>query len=84
MEDHPKFYGLATVGAKGQIVIPSEARKTLNIKSGDKLVIISGPAHQNKMISLLPVDDFSKFLNKFEKHIFTVKKELSKKSSGKR
>jgi hypothetical protein len=36
------------------------------------------------MISLLPVDDFSKFLNKFEKHIFTVKKELSKKSPEKR
>jgi AbrB family looped-hinge helix DNA binding protein len=84
MGNQPKFYGLATVGAKGQIVIPSEARKTLNIKSGDKLVIISGPAHQNKMISLLPVDDFAKFLNKFEKHIFTVKKELSKKSSEKR
>jgi AbrB family looped-hinge helix DNA binding protein len=84
MEDYPKFFGLATVGAKGQIVIPSEARKTLNIKSGDKLIIISGPANHSKMVSLVPVDDFTKFLNKFEEHIFTVKKELSKKSYQKR
>lgn len=80
MEEHPKFFGVATVGAKGQIVIPSEARKTLNIKPGDKLVIISGPAHHHKIMSLIPADDFSKFLNEFEEHIFTVKREFSKKS----
>lgn len=36
-----KFWGSATVGSKGQVVIPSEAREVLNIKEGDKLLIIS-------------------------------------------
>ena len=32
--------GTATVGAKGQIVIPAEAREKLNIHPGDKVFIV--------------------------------------------
>ncbi|HEX6258521.1 MAG TPA: AbrB/MazE/SpoVT family DNA-binding domain-containing protein [Candidatus Saccharimonadales bacterium] len=39
---HVTFYGTATVGAKGQIVIPAEAREKMNITPGDKLFIIGG------------------------------------------
>ncbi|MCM8814171.1 MAG: AbrB/MazE/SpoVT family DNA-binding domain-containing protein [Candidatus Omnitrophica bacterium] len=49
----PKFYGKVPVGTKGQIVIPAEARKSLGIKSGDQVIIISGPPHHQKMISLM-------------------------------
>ncbi len=34
-----KFYGTATVGEKGQAVIPAAARKAMNLKKGDKLLI---------------------------------------------
>ncbi|MCE5323527.1 AbrB/MazE/SpoVT family DNA-binding domain-containing protein [bacterium] len=34
------FYGTATVGDRGQIVIPSEARKELDINPGDKLLVV--------------------------------------------
>jgi AbrB family looped-hinge helix DNA binding protein len=34
-----KLYGTATVGTKGQIVIPADAREELNINPGDKLYI---------------------------------------------
>lgn len=37
-----QFYGTATVGEKGQIVIPQEARKNLKLKKGDKLLVF-GP-----------------------------------------
>lgn len=37
------FYGSATVGERGQIVIPSEARKRLNINSGDKVLVMGHP-----------------------------------------
>ena len=36
------FYGSATVGTKGQIVIPAKLRKDSNIKSGDTLIFICG------------------------------------------
>ncbi len=35
-----KFYGSATVGTKGQIVIPAKLRKYSNIKPGDTLMFI--------------------------------------------
>ncbi|MBN2240813.1 MAG: AbrB/MazE/SpoVT family DNA-binding domain-containing protein [Dehalococcoidales bacterium] len=35
-----KFYGSVTVSERGQIVIPAEARKDFNIKSGDKLLVL--------------------------------------------
>ncbi|OGL22388.1 hypothetical protein A2707_03640 [Candidatus Saccharibacteria bacterium RIFCSPHIGHO2_01_FULL_45_15] len=36
-----KLYGTATVGTKGQIVIPSDAREELNIQPGDRLYILN-------------------------------------------
>lgn len=38
-------YGMVTVGERGQIVIPAEARRELGIKPGDKLVIMRHPIH---------------------------------------
>ena len=32
-----KLYGTATVGTKGQVVIPADAREALGIASGDRL-----------------------------------------------
>ena len=38
----PELFGSATVGERGQIVIPAEARQKLDIKPGDKLVFFGG------------------------------------------
>jgi AbrB family looped-hinge helix DNA binding protein len=38
-----KLYGTATVGTKGQVVIPAEARAELGIASGDRLYVIGSP-----------------------------------------
>ena len=35
-----KYAWTATVGEKGQIVIPKQARELFNIKSGDTLIIL--------------------------------------------
>lgn len=34
-----KLYGTATVGTKGQVVIPADAREELGIKPGDRLYV---------------------------------------------
>lgn len=34
-----EFYGSVTVGERGQLVIPSEIRRTFGIEAGDKLLI---------------------------------------------
>lgn len=33
------FYGIVTVGERGQIVLPKEAREQFNIRPGDKLMV---------------------------------------------
>lgn len=48
-----KFWGSATVGSKGQLVIPAEAREGLGIKEGDKLLIVS-PANGESIVVVKP------------------------------
>jgi AbrB family looped-hinge helix DNA binding protein len=46
-----KLYGTATVGTKGQIVIPSDAREEMGINSGDRLYVVGSP--EGKFLGLL-------------------------------
>ena len=43
MVEQSAFLGVATVGAKGQIVIPADAREAMNIQEGNKVVVLRGP-----------------------------------------
>jgi AbrB family looped-hinge helix DNA binding protein len=38
-----KLYGTATVGTKGQVVIPANAREELNVQTGDRLYVVGSP-----------------------------------------
>ncbi len=55
-----KLYGTATVGTKGQIVIPCEAREELNIQAGDRLYVVGSP-HKN-FIGLLKEEALEHFI----------------------
>ncbi len=48
-----KFVGISKVGEKGQIVIPAEARKMFNIKSGDSIIVL---CDKERGIALLKAD----------------------------
>jgi AbrB family looped-hinge helix DNA binding protein len=45
--EHPRlnefFYGSVTVGERGQVVIPAEARKESGFEAGDKLLVFRHP-----------------------------------------
>lgn len=62
----PYFHGVATVGERGQIVIPAEARKLLNLKKGEKLIVFSG---EKGMIALAKVSELREKINKLSKLI---------------
>ena len=72
-----KVYGAATVGERGQLVIPSSLRKDLEIKSGDRLMIFA--KIDRKMISIMREEDFSDFLQKASKIISKLENEVPKK-----
>lgn len=37
------FYGSVTVGERGQVVIPAQARRDHGIAPGDKLIVLGSP-----------------------------------------
>lgn len=41
-----KLYGTATVGTKGQVVIPADAREELGIAPGDRLYVVGSKEMQ--------------------------------------
>ncbi len=50
-----KLYGTATVGTKGQVVIPADARNECSITPGDRLYVI-GLSHHYHAIGLIKED----------------------------
>jgi AbrB family looped-hinge helix DNA binding protein len=42
-ENVPRFYGSVTVGERGQVAIPAEARREQDINPGGKLLAFGGP-----------------------------------------
>lgn len=57
-----RIYGTVKVGDRGQVVIPSEARKDLNIKPGDLLLVMAG---KNKRgIGMVKADTMREFVNR--------------------
>ena len=71
-----KFYGTATVGTKGQIVIPAEAREELDIKENDKVVVI-GAGHGHGLM-VLKATSFEKFLNKMRDDFGSMAESVKK------
>ena len=58
LKDH--FYGAATVGERGQLVIPVDARKKYGIQTGDKILIMGTP-HENGLM-LVKIDAMRDFM----------------------
>ena len=72
-----KAYGAATVGERGQLVIPSGLRKALGIKPGDQLMVFA--KLDKRVISLMPEKDFSRFLERASKLISKLESKVSNK-----
>jgi AbrB family looped-hinge helix DNA binding protein len=46
----PKILGATTLNEKGQLVIPVEARKSLGLKAGDRIVIMSSSSKKPALL----------------------------------
>jgi len=67
MKCDDSFYGSVTVGERGQIVIPSEARADLGFHPGDKLLVMRHHSHPGLMI--FKFDAVREFLAEMERGI---------------
>ena len=64
LEGHmaPKFYGSTTVGERGQVVIPAEARRDLGLTPATKLLVFG--SHSRGGIMITKAESFTEFLTK--------------------
>jgi AbrB family looped-hinge helix DNA binding protein len=60
------FYGTATIGERGQVVIPADARKDCDIHAGDKLLVFRHPMHP-RMLILAKLGEMERFLQQMSK-----------------
>lgn len=62
------FFGTATVGDRGQVVIPAEARKKLGINPGDKVLVLRHPHSDGVVLCKIDAmrEVFSSFLQSLE------------------
>ena len=56
----PKFYASVTVGERGQIAIPAEARRDLGIAPGTKLVVLGGS--EKRILMMLKAEAVTEIL----------------------
>ena len=82
MNDHQKmkcssfsdaFYGTCTVGERGQIVIPAEARAEIGFQPGDKVVIMRHPVHTGLM--MFKIDAMREFLDEFSAGLARIQED---------
>jgi AbrB family looped-hinge helix DNA binding protein len=74
------FYGSATIGERGQVVIPAEARGELGLNPGDKVLIMRHPIHKGLMVFKL--DSVKEFLDEFQAGVQRVEQKISEEGEN--
>jgi len=70
-----RLYGTVKVGDRGQVVIPAEARKELDIKPGDRLFVMSG--RNRRGIAMVKADAMRELAEKIMQGLEDAEKETS-------
>lgn len=69
-----KLYGTATVGTKGQVVIPADARDELDIQPGDRLYVVGSV--EKKWVGFLKEDQLRELVEQLTENIEKYKDAL--------
>lgn len=77
MKHEFRLVGTATVGPKGQVVIPSEVRESMGIEPGDKLIAIH-VTHKNA-VCFITEQQAQHLVDKLGAHVAGMKDALRDK-----
>ena len=75
MMAEPEFFGSTTVGEKGQVVIPSEARTKMKLAKGEKLLVFGRGGQALILVKLAGVE---KLTEQLSQHLSVFKKAIQK------
>lgn len=67
----PRLIGSVTVGERGQVVIPAEAREAMSINASDKLLVFKAPV--DGVLIIAKPETFEKLLAHFELNLNNAK-----------
>jgi bifunctional DNA-binding transcriptional regulator/antitoxin component of YhaV-PrlF toxin-antitoxin module len=70
-----KFLGIGTVGERGQVAIPSEAKKFCNVQAGDKLAFFS---IGEMGFTVIKTDQLNAIFDRFEQESSDIRKQVRK------
>jgi AbrB family looped-hinge helix DNA binding protein len=70
----PELYGAVVVGERGQIVIPADARRDMDIAPGDKLLVMRGP--MGRMLVVARADSLLKMVGETMRNMSRLEKSL--------
>lgn len=76
-----QLYGSVTVGTKGQVVIPADARHDLKINTGDKLVVFG--LKDRNMLGVCSVESVEGMLIEMTEKLKTMRDMTDKIKGGK-
>ncbi len=68
-----RFYGSTTIGEKGQVVIPAEARKALKLKTGSKMLVFGMGGN---MITFAKLEELAKFERHMAERLQSIRKAV--------
>jgi AbrB family looped-hinge helix DNA binding protein len=66
-----KNYGMATMGERGQVVVPKEIRKKMKLKTGDKFLVFD---QDGVVIAFIKPENFDIIIEKLTAHFQDLKK----------
>lgn len=75
-----KLYGTATVGTKGQVVIPADAREDLNIQTGDRLYVVG--SEKGKFVGFIKEEQLRKMIDHLTDNVDQLKTLLTDDQKG--
>lgn len=66
-----KLYGTATVGTKGQVVIPADAREALGIQTGDRLYVVG--SDKGKFVGFIKEEQLRKLIDHLTDNVENIR-----------
>jgi len=76
MGKHVSLAGTATVGPKGQVVIPADVREKMGITHGDKLVVLY--MSEKNAVGFITEDQAQELINKMGENLQAMQGALKK------
>ena len=70
---HEMVYGTTTIGEKGQVVIPAEARKALGLVPGEKLLVFG---MGREMLAMAKLSNLEKFAAHLASHAEAIRRAI--------